>query len=295
MQFHYLDGLKELVKELKGDENIYLGIRPSGFHSGNALTLVVYPILMCQLLSKKRKIKPEFTFYLFLNDWEQDDLEGKDTKAFPFNVYPKNTTLQHIDKINSRNPSIYFWLSFIKSQVRLISKYFPSVKIVPIKNSEMKNSDIMKKHLLKTLSSDKEIGDIFDQHSGFSVKKGNRQYALAVCPECCLSKGKTLVSKKKDLVTHKCKHCKTKTTKHYEDFDYWFYHKPLAIPRLEAFNIDLCITGSDHKKENDYKIRQELISFFGAKVRPFKTLYTPVVMAADKKKMGKSKITPEVL
>ncbi len=104
MKFHYLDGLKKMVGGLKGDENVYLGIRPSGFHSGNALTLVIYPMLMCKLLLKKRGITPKFTFYLFLNDWEQDEIDGEDPKLFPFNIFPKKPTLQHINRVSTVKP-----------------------------------------------------------------------------------------------------------------------------------------------------------------------------------------------
>jgi hypothetical protein len=38
--FLYLDGLEEIVKELNGQEKIHIGIRPYGFHAGNALAFV---------------------------------------------------------------------------------------------------------------------------------------------------------------------------------------------------------------------------------------------------------------
>jgi hypothetical protein len=63
------EGIESLSDELLGVENIYLGIRPYGFHAGNATVFVGYPLLLCDALSKKGKI-PRFTCYLFINDWE---------------------------------------------------------------------------------------------------------------------------------------------------------------------------------------------------------------------------------
>lgn len=45
----YLDGLETLAREVRGDENIHIGIRPYGFHAGNNLALVAYPYILCDM------------------------------------------------------------------------------------------------------------------------------------------------------------------------------------------------------------------------------------------------------
>ena len=47
-----MNGLKEIAHEFTGDENIFLGIKPYGFHAGNRIPFVAYPILLCEELEK---------------------------------------------------------------------------------------------------------------------------------------------------------------------------------------------------------------------------------------------------
>jgi hypothetical protein len=96
------DGIIELAQTLAGTENIYLGIRPYAFHAGNMVTMVVYPLLLCREIEKLGK-EAQFNFFIFINDWEQDRLAGPDTKTYPFNIFPLNTTFQYAT--NPDNPS----------------------------------------------------------------------------------------------------------------------------------------------------------------------------------------------
>lgn len=58
------------------------------------------------------------------------------------------------------------------------------------------------------------------------------------------------------------------------------------MPRLEIFNIDICITGSDHYNEGDFIVRQELIKKYSLKAKPHKALYSQVVLGRDGDVMG---------
>lgn len=60
-----MDGLKEIAKEFKGTENIFLGIKPYGFHAGNKIPFVAYPMLLCEELEKNNK-KAQFNFFCIL-------------------------------------------------------------------------------------------------------------------------------------------------------------------------------------------------------------------------------------
>jgi len=73
-------GLLELAPTLEGGENIYLGVRPYAFHAGNIVAMVIYPLLLCEEVEKLGK-KAQFSFFVFINDWEQDRLAGLDTKT----------------------------------------------------------------------------------------------------------------------------------------------------------------------------------------------------------------------
>ena len=288
------DGIVELAQTLTGTENVYLGIRPYAFHAGNMVTMIVYPLLLCREMEKLGKT-PEFNFFIFINDWEQDRLAGPNTKTYPFNIFPLNTTFQYATNPDHPAVSIVdYWQSSIVSGISSIQATFPKVKITPIRNSEMKTHPVMKSHVLYTLQHPHEIAEIFRGRTVKEVLNTPLTYALAVCPYCQMAKGLTEVSGA-DTIIHACSNCGQTTTAPYEHFDYWFYHKPLAIPRLEICDIDLCITGFDHYNEGDYLIRQDLIDLFGSKAKFPKTLYAPLLMGKNGEIMGKSRGNAEII
>lgn len=285
--YFFVDGLNKLADELSGNENIYLGTRPYGFHAGNMLTLLAYPLLLCEALVKAGKT-PRFNITVFINDWEQDRLAGPDIKTYPFNIFPLNTTFQYAT--NTDNPSVNiadYWQPPIMRHINMLQKRFEHLNIVAVRNSEMKLHSAMKRCLLFTIKYPDRIADILRSNTEYPVLPNDLAYAMAVCPHCTLCKGKTSVLEDEKIV-HECSNCGKTTEAPYEFFDYWFYHKPLAIPRLEAYNIDLCITGVDHYKEGDYSVRQELLGLFKSSAKLPKTLYVPSLHAKDGERMSKS-------
>lgn len=286
--YFYYKGICDLAKILKGDENIYLGIRPYGFHAGNASTMVVYPLLLCKELEKLGKT-PRFNFYVFINDWEQDSLEGPNIKLYPFNVLPKFTTWQYVkDPIDSKKSIVDFWETVILNNVRIVKHYFPFVNVTSNRNSELKNNSIMKKCIIKTLKDPVTILNIFKKNTDKKILNYPAIFASAVCHNCHAAKGDTIVNGKNEIL-HKCKVCGQATEGKYENFDYWLYHKPLALPRIAAFKIDLCITGSDHFDEGDFIVRRKLFEAYGFNTPLPKTLYASSIFGSNKKVMGKSK------
>jgi len=291
--YFFQDGIKQLAQEITGKENVYLGIRPYGFHAGNMLPFVLYPILLSEEL-KKLGGTPEFNIFVFINDWEQDNLAGPNVKMYPFNIFPKNTTFQYILDPKNENTNIAdYWEPIIVKGVKKIQTLFPKVKIKSVRNSELKNNPIMKKHLLFTIQNPQVVADILRKYTNKKILEKPLSYAMAVCPKCKKVKGRS--SYKDGKIYHYCFNCKKKSQGKYEDFDYWFYHKPLAIPRLEIFNIDICITGSDHYGEGDFIVRQELIKAYGSKAKPPKTLYTQVMLGRNGDVMGKSRGNTEMI
>lgn len=285
--YFYLNGICKLADELKGDENIYLGIRPYGFHAGNMSTLVVYPILLCKEMVKLGKV-PRFNFYIFINDWEQQKLDGVDPKLYPFNILPKYTTWQFMpDPIDGRFSLVDFWEPVIFNNVSFIKHYFPKTTIKTVRNSEMKTTPIMKRCLLQTIKEPEVVLKILKENS---TKKtlDKAIYASAVCPKCNAARGDTKVIQR-DTIVHSCTNCHTKSKDKYESFEYWFYHKPLALPRIEAYKIDLCITGADHYQEGDYVTRQKLFEAYNIKTPCPRTLYAPSIFGRNNLIMGKSK------
>ncbi|MFA6369168.1 MAG: hypothetical protein WCX20_02195 [Candidatus Shapirobacteria bacterium] len=285
--YFYIDGIRKLADELSGDENIYLGIRPYGFHAGNMSTLVVYPLLLCKELNKLGKV-PRFNFYVFINDWEQQKLDGVDPKLYPFNILPKYTTWQFMpDPIDEKFSIVDFWEPIIINNINFISRYFPFTKVIPVRNSSMREIPIMKKCLLKTIKHPEVVLKILKDNST-KLTLDKAIYASAVCPKCHAARGNSKVLSK-SYILHNCTNCHTKTKDKYENFEYWFYHKPLALPRIAAFKIDLCITGADHYQEGDFTVRQKLMEAYKIKNVCPKTLYAPTIFGRNNFVMGKSK------
>lgn len=290
--YFYNNGIKKLAKEITGEENIYLGIRPYGFHAGNMLSHVVYPILLGQELAQ-RGIEPKFNIYIFINDWEQGGLAGPDLKKYPFNIYPKDFTFQYMR--DPKNPNINivdYWEPIIVENVKNIQTYFPKINIKSVRNSAMKDHPIMKKYLLYTIGNPHVVANILKKTRKTVLDKPI-SYALAVCPKCNKVRGETIL--KEEKIIHRCFNCNNKTEGDYFDFDYWFYHKPLALPRLEIYNINICITGVDHYDEGDFIIRKELIKAYGSKAKYPKTLYTQLILARDGNVMEKSKGNTDIV
>ena len=286
--YFFSEGIKELSATLTGKENIYLGIRPYGFHAGNELPFLVYPWLLCNSMIKLGKI-PKFTFHLFINDWEQCQLSGPDPKEFPFNVYPLDTTFQFTHSMEDPSVNIVdYWQPIIEKNVREMLVEFKSVKVKAIRNSHMKNFKEMKSILIKTIANPKLVSDVLAKYSTGRVLDWSLLYGIAICPKCKTAQGLTEVIKE-DQIRHFCKKCFEIQNGKYEDFEYWFYHKPLALPRIMKYKIDLCITGADHYKEGDFVVRQKLFEAFGENVKVPQTLYTESVYGKDGEMMGKSK------
>lgn len=287
--YFYYKGICDLAKILTGKENIYLGIRPYGFHAGNASTMVVYPILLCRELEKLGKT-PKFNFYVFINDWEQDSLEGPDIKLYPFNVLPKFTTWQYIkDPIDNNKNIVDYWETVIVNNVRMIKHYFPAVNIISSRNSELKNDPKMKECIIKTIKNPDIILNILKENTDKKILNSPVIFSSAVCRYCHAAKGDTTFNESENIISHKCKVCGRETKGEYEKFDYWLYHKPLALPRIAIFKIDLCITGSDHFYEGDFVVREKLFNAYGINMPLPKTLYAPSIFGSNEMVMGKSK------
>lgn len=286
--YFFYKGIKKLAIELVGNENVYLGIRPYGFHAGNMVPFVAYPIILCREIKKLGK-EPKFKFHIFLNDWEQDKLDGPNTKMYPFNVRPLNTTFQYIsDPLNPKRNIVDYWEPIILKNVLKIKDENQNASIELIRNSQMKHEKVMKRTIIKTIKNPKLIASILKKYTGKTILDKPLVYALAVCPQCKLVKGSTRVEKK-NMIVHDCANCGVKTKTKYDQLDYWFYHKILALPRIERFNIDLCITGLDHYLEGDFSVRKALMKAFRCRVKFPKILYTQLLADNEGKILEKKK------
>jgi len=284
--FLYLEGLKNLVASTNGNEKIHVGIRPYGFHAGNALAVVAYPYLLCEFYEKKYKKQPEFTFFISINDWEQDALDGPDYRRYPFNIYPKETST------NRKAISVVdYWQPSIEAALRSKLKKFSNISINFVRNSDLKSSPIFEEYLMKTILNPLDQSQIFKKYSRMELLEKPIAYAGAICPLCKKSHGKTnVIDIQKKIIKWECSTCSTKIINPLKMFDYWWYHKPLLVARLKIFDIDITLSGGDHFSEGDYMIRKKMIEYFDDSIKIPRMLFTPTLLSPlNNERMSKSR------
>ncbi|MFH1049241.1 MAG: hypothetical protein V1732_06295 [Patescibacteria group bacterium] len=284
----YFEGLKKLVKDIKGDEIVHLGIRPYGFHAGNAMALIVYPYLLCKYLNMEgKKLKLKFVFSI--NDWEQDCLDGPDPGKYLFNIYPKNSSLQFMpDKEGCHKSITKHWQPIIEKNVKSLKKIYPSISVRFVKNSDLKKYSFFTHLLLETIKNPESQAKIFKKYSGKEVLNDPVQYAGVICENCHRSRGKTIIVGK-DVIKWECNECHFTLKDNFKNFDYWWYHKPLLLARMKIFKIDITISGGDHFSEGDFEIRKAFIKKYAPDIKEPKMLFTPTVLTLDGQKMSKSR------
>lgn len=285
----YLDGLKNLANDLIGNEKIHVGIRPYGFHAGNVLTIISYPKILCEEFKIKHDKEPEFNFILSINDWEQDALDGPDYKKFPFNIYPKNTSIQmiHSDASSSIKMTDY-WEPIIENVFKYSLRDFPNLKINLFRNSSLKNTPAFKELLIETIKNPKKQYEIYKQYSKFEFLDSPILYGGVICTKCTSSHGFTNIYN--DKILWKCIECGISEEKNYEEYEYWWYHKTLLVARMKHFKFDVLLSGGDHFNENDFQIRQALFREFIPEIKIPKMFFGAIVLSnIDGKRMSKSK------
>ncbi|MEI6553140.1 MAG: hypothetical protein WCO09_01080 [bacterium] len=284
----YFEGLIELAKKLKGTEVIHVGIRPYGFHAGNAMTFVVYPYLLCKYLEKEGK-KARFNFVVSINDWEQDFLDGPDTREYPFNIFPKNTSIYFVPDDNGCCASIVdHWQPIIEQKMLGLKDTFSGVSFQFVRNSTLIDHPFCQELLLKTIENPREQLELIKANSNKKTLQDPVQYAGAICPKCHRAHGKTLVFGG-NRISWECDECHYKQEGDIKDFQYWWYHKPMFLARIEIFKIDVTLSGGDHFSEGDFNIRKAYIEKYSPNTKEPYMLFTPTVLAQDGQKMSKSR------
>lgn len=284
----YLDGLKKLAKEVNGDEVIHIGIRPYGFHAGNALALIAYPYLLCWHLEREGK-DPKFHFIISLNDWEQDALDGPDYRRYPFNIFPKNTSLQFTqDEEGCCKSTVDHWEPVVQRNVTKLKERFSGTSFTFVRNSEMSQHPYWKELLLRTINNPEEQVEIFKRLSEKEILTTPLSYAGAICPHCHRAHGNTSVGSD-NLIQWKCNECGTAMKADYSEFQYWWYHKPMLLARMEIFGVDITLSGGDHYSEGDFLIRRAFIEKLSPQTREPKMLFTPTLTVSNGEKMSKSR------
>ncbi len=304
--FLYRNGLKKMAKQIQGTEKVHIGIRPLGFHAGNKMALLVYPYLLCEEFEKTER-RPAFQFFISLNDFEPNELKyleksprgkffykkisayGDNEPTYGSNIFCEETSIGNIPDHNGCCPTIVdHYEKVIQREVDdLFSNRFPSVKFRFVRNSELLSNIIFQKYLKLSIENPDEIAKIIQSSTNQAVLTDQAHYAGAVCPSCKKADGKTLLADE-NKIEFNCHSCGKVSNGGFEDFDYWIYHKPLLIPRLLIFKIDLCIRGGDHYQAGNVNVTSALLKRFEPGFNIPMTLITPVIVDEFGRKLSKS-------
>lgn len=153
------------------------------------------------------------------------------------------------------------WEPIIIENVSKVLSEFSNVKITPVRNSSMKKFGVMRKVVLETIKNPKLVWNVLKKFSNKKMLEYPCAYCSAICRNCKSARTETSV-KSSELIEVRCPLCGDTNSGVYETFEYWLYHKPLALPRIAYYNIDLCITGLDHYNEGDFASRLELFKAY---------------------------------
>lgn len=297
-------GLQELVKVIRGDEKISIGIRPYGFHAGNELTLYVYPWHLCNLLKQRGK-EPEFTFFISLNDvepeslkylypdekgsfyYKREELTLKEEVPFEYNVFPKETSFQYTVDHNGCCASVSeHWEKVISEKVLRLKKDFPLLKFNFIRSSSILGNPLYKKAIKLGLNSPQVLGKIADPYEKVCFADNFLSWTGAICSSCHSAQGKTILEN--ETVKFECDKCKKKSSSSIEETSFWMHHMLLLAPRLKMFRIDLFFRGYDHYSRNHIPINEQLYKALYGEELDIKTIVPPLIIRGDGKKMGKT-------
>lgn len=299
----YWNGLVDLSNRLSGKENIFVGVRPFGFHGGNKLTLLTYPLLLC-MQTELFGVKPKFNFFISINDMEPHALkylyvDGKSTpfyktaqeiaygkEPYPYNVFPEKTSFQFtIDPFNCCNSIVDHWQRVIEDQIFQLKKDFPGVTLNFVRNSSIKNERIFLSVLEKTICHPDILSKVLKNY-GKKVFNKNFYLAGAICPECKSAQGSTSIDDQG--VIFRCIDCKKESNSSLIQSNFWIHHLPLLIPRIILFNIDVCIRGGDHFQANRVEINKALMKNLANSSKDPTSLIAPMLFSYDGYKMSKS-------
>jgi lysyl-tRNA synthetase class I len=179
------------------------------------------------------------------------------------------------------------WEPRIRQTVRKLLDNFPLLNIRFIRNSWLKHHPAFRKILIETIKYPEVLAEIFKRNTDKKVLPG-AVYASPVCKKCHCARNSAKVVGKKGFVKFKCCNCGTEFGGNASEFDYWWYHKPLFLARMEIFRAHLAISGGDHYNEGDFVLRQAMAEKFSCNFKMPDMLFSPLLLTPEGKRMSKS-------
>lgn len=281
--FLYREGIDELAETLRGDETIFMGVRPAGFHAGNMLTMVAYPFVLNMQIS--RRVEPKFHYFISINDWEPESVVYNADNAYDFRV--EGTSFQYAEDDDGCCKSMAdHWEDTIIRNIRILEQHFPSTSLTFVKNSELRSNPTFLDCLERTLHEENEILKVIGKTVQKYLDADNISLASAICTHCHSGRTKTYLTDR--YVEADCSNCDKQSSGRLDELDYWWYHLPMLAPRLAISRADVIIRGGDHYRWNGIEVSWKMLEYFSPSSEMPATLVSPMLLSHDGRKMSKS-------
>lgn len=284
------DGISKVAHRLRGSERLHMGVRPAGFHAGNALALVVYPLLLLRELRRSGKLG-SLTLFVSINDCEPTALAYPRGEWYPNNVVAGGPIFELAPDPDSCCPSLaQHHEPIIRERIGVLKEEFPDLSLEFVRNSELRVRPEFRSALIETLKRPAEIGECMSDSMRCPFDPRRAQFAGAVCPVCGATRGKTSIDERRaDLgIRFGCAACGTVTEGNVDDFRFWWHYAALRAARAACFRFDVHLTGGDHVKLGDLESFAAVLSIVAPGTPVPNVLASPVLKGTDGRKMSKS-------
>ena len=219
----YRRGLHEVTENLRGDERIYSGLRPSDYHPGNSIVLAVYPHLLARSVAANGR-RVRFDYVITLNDLEPLDY---DLRA----LRPRGPSMAFTTRVESV-------IALVENDLKHLSDEFPECRIRFIPTSSLVDTEVFQKTIEILTQNKIECFGRF-LHPGYLARRDieSMEFAGRVCGEC------RATIKMTDSPSP-CAACGAAFAGN-SDY-YWMHYVPLIAMKLRVLQPDVVILGSDY-------------------------------------------------
>ena len=275
----FANGLSKLAGRLRGDEVLYSGIRPYGYHAGNRIAVAVYPHLLARLVAA-RGINPRFVYTITINDIEPLDYDEVEFKVL-------DSTFQFGSDVDADKfeKTIYQDLEGLRIE-------FPEVKVRFHRTSAMTETEAFMT-IFRAVTVDKHflLNDFLNHYYADQVNR-SAEFAGFICRNCHLpcraEDGPAQVA----YVCPKC-HCKGEAGNIGEN--YWMFRVPLIAMKLAVVQPNVVFLGSDYLTRRSERLNNntdlDAILRLHARLNmagEINFALPPILLGNDGRKMSKS-------
>ncbi|MDO8570961.1 MAG: hypothetical protein Q7R97_05255 [Candidatus Daviesbacteria bacterium] len=265
---------------MSGDETIYSGIRPLGFHPGNMIVLSVYPHLVAENLQNQGK-KPRFSYIITMNDIEP--------ARYDFERFiPLDTSVSFKEDISITEKTIRKALTHMLDD-------FPEINVSFVKSSSFQSSDKFSDVADILINHKEKFAKSYIKPEYLDGKTYNDMHFIGIiCDDCHSPLLST--SYNNALFEAYCESCDKQVSGIASEMNFWLYYVNLISMKLSILQPDIVLLGGDYIQTPDERIKSltkanplgSIMNFYDwLGGRSLNFLLGPLLIGEDGRKMSK--------